>query len=299
MFYSLRIRYISQFMVHEKGEKAFQDTGKATLFLVPTPIGNLKDITLRAIEVLREVDLIACEDTRHTRKLLSAYDIHTPLMSYEKFSEKKKISRIINLLAEGGSVALVSDAGTPLISDPGSVLIRDVRDRGMKIEALPGPSALIAAMAASGFEGPFRFIGFFPRQRGAAVREVMRMKLSTDHTIFYESPRRIAATLKLLDESLGDRSIFFAREISKVHEEHLLGRAGQILETLSARREIGEVTVVVQGSAQVQFLDENSLKQRARRLMGEGYTKKDILGVLVDETGLGRNRIYRLLQDLD
>jgi 16S rRNA (cytidine1402-2'-O)-methyltransferase len=285
-------------MVAEKGEKASQGAVKAILFLVPTPIGNLKDITLRALEVLREVDLIACEDTRHTRKLLSAYGIHTPLVSYEKFSEKKKASRIAEELAEGRSVALVSDAGTPLISDPGSVLIRKARDMGVRIETLPGPSAVTAAVSASGYEGAFRFMGFFPRQKSAAVREVMRMKLSSDHTVFYESPRRIIATLKLLDEHLGDRPVFLAREISKMHEEHLFGTAGDVLRQLSLRREIGEVTVVVRGAAQESAVDEDVLRKRARQLMDQAYSKKDILRVLVEETGLRRNRIYEILQDL-
>jgi 16S rRNA (cytidine1402-2'-O)-methyltransferase len=286
-------------MVSNKEEKTFQGAGKATFFLVPTPIGNLKDITLRAIDVLREVDLIVCEDTRHTRKLLSAYDIHTPLLSYEKFSEKKKISRIIEQLAGGRNVALVSDAGTPLISDPGSILIREVRDMEVKIEVLPGPSAVITAMSASGFDGPFRFLGFFPRRKSAAVREAMRMKLSADHTVFYESPRRIINTLTLLDENLADRSIFLAREISKVHEEYLLGTAAEVIEKLSTRREIGEVTVVIQGSTREQTIDEDLLKERARQLMEKAYSKKDILRVLVEETGLGRNRIYEMLQNLD
>lgn len=286
-------------MFAEKGEKTSQGAATATLFLVPTPIGNLKDITLRALDVLREVDLIACEDTRHTRKLLSAYGIHTPLVSYEKFSEKKKAARIVEELAEGRSVALVSDAGTPLISDPGSVLIRMARDMGVRIEALPGPSALTAAVSASGFSGAFRFMGFFPRQKSAAVREVMRMNLSADHTVFYESPRRILETLELLDEHLGDRPVFLAREISKMHEEHLTGTAGEMLAQLSSRREIGEVSVVVQGAEQESTVDEDVLRKRARQLLDQSYSKKDILRVLVEETGLRRNRIYEILQELD
>lgn len=286
-------------MIAEKGEKASQGAVKATLFLVPTPIGNLKDITLRALEVLREVELIACEDTRHTRKLLSAYGIHTPLVSYEKFSEKKKASKIMEELAKGRSVALVSDAGTPLISDPGSVLIHEARDIGVRIETLPGPSAVTAAMSASGLSGAFRFMGFFPRQKSAAVREIMRMKLSTDHTVFYESPRRIIATLRLLDEHLGDRPVFLAREISKIHEEHLSGTAGDVLKQLSIRSEIGEVTVVVQGADQESVIDEDVVRRRARQLIDKAYSKKDILRVLVEETGLKRNRIYEILQGLD
>lgn len=291
--------YIAQIMRSEE-EKTYRNVGNAVLFLVPSPIGNLRDITLRALDVLREVDLIACEDTRHTRKLLSAYGIRTPLMSYERFSEQKKTARIIERLASGRSVALVSDAGTPLISDPGAVLISRARELGVRIEALPGPSAVLAAVSASGFEGPFRFIGFFPRQKSAAVREAMRMKLSADHTVFYESPHRIMDTLRLLAEHLEDHEVFLAREMSKVHEEYLLGTAREVSAELSTRKEIGEVTVMVRGAQQEEPIDEESLRRRALQLMEEGpYSRKDVLRVLVDETGLGRNRIYRLIQNLD
>jgi len=289
---------IAQIMSSEK-EKTYLGMDKAVLFLVPSPIGNLRDITLRALDVLKEVDLIACEDTRHTRKLLSAYGIRTPLISYEKFSEKRKSEKIIDHLVSGRSVALVSDAGTPLISDPGAVLVRRARELGIRVEALPGPSAVLAAVSASGFEGPFRFIGFFPRQKSAAVQEVMRMKLSAEHTVFYESPHRIMVTLDLLDEHLADREVFLAREISKIHEEYLLGNAREISTELSAREEIGEVTVVVRRSEQEQSIDEESLRRRARQLMDGSYSRKDIIMVLAEETGLGRNRIYRLIQGLD
>ncbi len=269
-----------------------------TLFLIPTPIGNLRDITLRALDVLKEVDLIACEDTRHTRKLLSAYGIHKPLVSYERFSEMKKISLIIEALEAGKNVALVSDAGTPLISDPGSVLISHVRERGLRVEALPGPSAVITAVSASGFGGGFRFIGFFPRQKSVAERETIRMALSSEHTVFYESPHRIMATLKLLEKNVNDRTICLAREISKIHEEYLVGHAGDLIEKLKDKNPIGEVTVIVKGSSQEDSLDESALKERAVSLIKAGHTKKDVLRVLSEETGIGRNRIYEILLTL-
>ncbi len=270
-----------------------------TLFLVPTPIGNLRDITLRALEVLKQVDIIACEDTRHTRKLLSAYEIRKPLVSYERFSEMKKTEFIIDALESGKNVALVSDAGTPLISDPGSALISRVRERGIRVEALPGPSAVITALAASGFGGGFRFIGFFPRQKSAAERETIKMALTPEHTVFYESPQRIIATLKLLERHLKDRAVCLAREISKIHEEYLLGHAGDLIEKLKDKEHIGEVTVIVKGSSQEDSLDDDTVRERAAALIRAGHTKKDVLRALSEETGVGRNKIYDILLRLE
>lgn len=270
-----------------------------TLFLVPTPIGNLGDITLRALEVLKMVDVIACEDTRHTRKLLTAYGIHKPLISYQKFSEAKRVSRILELLATGKNVALVSDAGTPLISDPGSILILQARNMGIRVESLPGPCAVITALSASGFEGPFRFIGFFPRQKSLAQREIIRMGLTSEHTVFYESPHRIINTLELIGEDMGDRTICLAREISKIHEEYVIGTVQEVIEILKDRKVIGEVTVIFQGSPQEGSMDETMLKERASDLLRSGYSKKDILRVLIEETGWGRNHIYNILLDIE
>jgi 16S rRNA (cytidine1402-2'-O)-methyltransferase len=286
-------------MTPKKVEKISSTMRTPTLFLVPTPIGNLRDITLRALDVLKEVDLIACEDTRHTRKLLQAYGISKRLVSYEKFSEAKKVSGIVGHLEEGRSVALVSDAGTPLISDPGSVLIARVREKGFRIEGLPGPCAFVTALSASGFEGSFRFLGFFPRQAGEAERELTRMGLTPDITVFYESPHRIMTTLKLMDSRLGDRIICLAREISKVHEEYLTGAASEVMQELETRTAIGEVTVIVQGSSRDDAIDEEALKGRARALIASGRSKKDVLRALTEETGLGRNRIYEMLLNLD
>lgn len=282
-------------MALTKEEKRTQGISSTTLFLVPTPIGNLGDITFRALDVLKEVDIIACEDTRRTRKLLAAYGIHKHLVSYQKFSETKKVSLLLENLTSGKSVALVSDAGTPLISDPGSILVSRARDMGIRIESLPGPCAAIAALSASGFEGPFRFIGFFPRQKSTAQHEITKMILTSDHTVFYESPHRISATLKLIGVSLGDRIIFLAREISKIHEEYLIGTAQEVIEELKDRKAIGEVTVIVRGSSQEAVVDETAIKKRAIELINSGYSKRDVLRVLSEESGMGRNRIYDLL----
>ncbi|HVN72357.1 MAG TPA: 16S rRNA (cytidine(1402)-2'-O)-methyltransferase, partial [Desulfomonilia bacterium] len=178
---------------------------KSTLYLVPTPIGNLRDITLRAIDILGYVDLIVCEDTRHTRKLLSHLHISKPLISSERFSEARSIEPLIEQLDSGKSIALVSDAGTPAISDPGSRLIAQAHARGIRVEALPGPCALITAFSASGFEAPFRFIGFLPRLNNEREIEFVRMSATGDATIFYESPRRLLTTLRRIMKQMPGR----------------------------------------------------------------------------------------------
>jgi 16S rRNA (cytidine1402-2'-O)-methyltransferase len=272
---------------------------KPALYIVPTPIGNLRDITLRALDVLKHVDLIVCEDTRHTIKLLNHYDIKKPMISYEKFSEAKRIRHIIDQLDLGHSIALVSDAGTPLVSDPGSLLISRVRERGIKIEALPGASAIITIVSASGFEGPFRFMGFFPRQKTAQKMELLRMSISIENAVFFESPHRILKTLSSIYRTLGDRQICLAREISKLHEEYLLGSAKEVYDKLEHMGSIGEITVIVKGTEKTDSIDESYIKMRAQDLMKSGHSKKDILHVLSQETGMKRNQLYEMLLKLD
>ena len=270
-----------------------------TLYIVPTPLGNLRDITLRALDILKQVDLIACEDTRHTLKLLNHYGIKKQMVSYEKFSEARKALYLIEQLQSGKSIALVSDAGTPMINDPGAVVIASVRERGIRIEVLPGPSAIVAAQCASGFEGPFRFIGFFPRNQGGIKLELSRMKVSGENTVFFESPRRIEKTLASINRVLADRLLCVAREISKIHEEYIVGTALEVQSRIQELDSIGEITVVVKGSEQTEAVDETLLMKRAGELLKAGYTKKDILHVLSQETGRKRNEIYELLLKID
>lgn len=267
----------------------------STLYIVPTPIGNLGDITVRALDVLKNVDIIICEDTRHTLKLLNHYGIKKPLLSYEKFSEAKKTDHILKQLESGKDVALVSDAGTPLLSDPGSRIITCSREKGIHIEVLPGPSAITTALCASGFEGPFRFIGFFPRQNKTINMEIMRMDISREHTVFFESPHRIKKTMGAIHQILGDRQICLAREISKLHEEYIVGSAGEVCDRVQQMDSIGEITIVVKGCESSDDIDESFLEARARDLLNAGYSKKNILSVLSQETGLKKNAIYELL----
>lgn len=268
---------------------------KSTLYLIPTPIGNIKDITFRALDIMNSVDIIVCEDTRHTKKLLTHYGISKPLVSYERFSEAKKTEVIIDQLESGKSIALVSDAGTPIISDPGARLISQARSRGIRVEALPGPCAFITALSASGFEPPFRFIGFFPRQKKEREKELLRISASSDSMIFYESPRRLLSTLKHIIKFAPDRELCVAREITKLHEEYIIGTVSEVISQLEATEIKGEITVLVKGVSMNDVLDKGTLEDRALSLLKSGYSRKDILHILAQETGTPRNELYQML----
>jgi 16S rRNA (cytidine1402-2'-O)-methyltransferase len=271
---------------------------KPTMFLVPTPLGNLKDITLRALDVLREVDLILCEDTRHTRKLLTHYDISNPLVSCERFSEARRIEYILRQLDEGKHIALVCDAGTPAVSDPGTRIINQVRARNIPVVALPGPSALITAFSASGFTHPFRFIGFFPRKKDAIENEIRKLTISKEVTIFYESPRRLVGTLSMIRDHIPEREVCIARELTKIHEEYLVGTLERVLKTIHDMSIRGEVTVLVKGEGHDTPLRVDVLEDMARSLLEEGHSMKDILMMISRETGIHRNELYRMILDV-
>lgn len=225
----------------------------ATLFIVGTPIGNLEDITLRALRVLKEVDLVLCEDTRVTKRLLSKYEIETPTMSYHAQSKLAKVDKILALLEEGKNLALVSDAGTPCISDPGMLLVSQVREKfGDKISIvpIPGPSALVAALSAAGISvAEFTFLGFLPHKKG---RETLFKEIAGSDRVmaFYESPHRMAKTLESLEKFCGaSRHIIVAREISKIYEEFVRGTVGEVRAyfTQNPDRVRGEFVVIVKG----------------------------------------------------
>jgi 16S rRNA (cytidine1402-2'-O)-methyltransferase len=219
-----------------------------TLYVVPTPIGNLDDITLRALRVLREVSLIAAEDTRTTRILLDHFDIKTPLTSYHQHNERLKLDAIFDALAVG-DVALVSDAGTPGISDPGAALIAAAVERGVRVEALPGACAAITALAASGLptEG-FVFVGFLPKKDRALRAALSALSREPRTLIFYESPNRLIDTLAALIDTLGDRRVCVARELTKLHEEYVRGTAREVLTHFQAGEPRGEIVLIAAGA---------------------------------------------------
>lgn len=216
------------------------------LYIVSTPIGNLKDITLRAIEVLKSVDLVAAEDTRHTRILLDAYDITTPLTSFFEHNEDRKAAHIVSLLKEGKSVALVTDAGTPGISDPGFPLIRLAKAEQVPMTVIPGPAAFLAALSLSGLPSDrFAFRGFLPVKSGARRKALAACTAADGTVIFYESPHRILKTLKDIEEVLKDQVIVLVREATKKFEERLEGRASELLAHFTRKTPQGEFVLLV------------------------------------------------------
>ncbi len=221
---------------------------KGILYAVGTPIGNLKDITLRALEILKGVDLIASEDTRHTRKLLSHYDIHIPLTSFSEHNEIRRIPNLIRRLKEGANVALVSKAGMPGISDPGYSLIKEAVKEGIIIIPIPGPTALIIGLVASGLPThSFVFEGFLGRKKGNRVKKLTQLKEEVRTIIIYEAPHRVRRVLSEIRELLGDRQMVVGRELTKKFEEILRGRVSEIEKILEKRKPRGEFTLVIQG----------------------------------------------------
>lgn len=275
--------------------------GSGVLFLVGTPVGNLGDITVRALEVLRDVDLILAEDTRRTRKLLSRYDIHTPLQSFHEHNEDALAEGLVARLCSGQSLALVSDAGTPLISDPGFPLVRAAIQAGLEVVPVPGPSAVLAALSASGLPTDrFTFIGFLPRKRAARQQMLAGLRGEPGTLVFFESPRRLASALADAAAALGPRPAVIARELTKVHEEYLRGDLAALAAEVASRRLRGEVTVCVGGATMTTSasgVDSEtlgaSLEERYLRLRDEGMERNEALRTIARERNLPRREVYR------
>jgi 16S rRNA (cytidine1402-2'-O)-methyltransferase len=274
------------------------------LYLVATPIGNLEDITLRALRVLREVDLIACEDTRQTQKLLNHYGIATRTISYHEHNEMTRAAQLVKEMQEGASVALVTDAGMPGISDPGFRLISLAIRHHVPVVPIPGASAFLAALVASGLPtDSFRFSGFLPAKRGERRAALEAIRTSPRTQVFYEAPHRIVEALSDAVEILGkDRHVVIAREVTKLHEEFLRGRAGEVLETLKSRDGVkGEITLLIgkaeEAEAQVVGAARVSVRQRVERIMAEEkLDEKAALKKVAKERGISKSEAYRELQ---
>ncbi|MCB9799267.1 MAG: 16S rRNA (cytidine(1402)-2'-O)-methyltransferase [Candidatus Omnitrophica bacterium] len=227
------------------------------LYLVPTPIGNLRDITLRALDVLKEADLIACEDTRQTQKLLNHYEIKKPLISFHEHSGPGRVDEIIRELETGKKVALVSDGGMPLISDPGYPLVRKAIYQGIRIEALPGPTAGVTALAASGLPAhQYSFFGFLPIKAAAKTKTLDAVKEREDTLLFHESPYRVVKTLEIMLSVFGDREAVVSREISKKFEEISRGHLSELIEKFKKKEPKGEFVILVAGQGQKKVLSE-------------------------------------------
>ena len=269
-----------------------------TLFVVATPLGNLEDITLRAVRVLKEVNLIAAEDTRHSRKLLAHYGISTPLTSYYDAIERQKAPALIERLQHGQSIALISDAGTPGIADPGYHLVRAAIATGVRVEAVPGPSAVAAALSVAGLPTDrFAFDGFVPAKPGARRKFFAALAHETRTLVVYEAARRLEGCLHDLQAVLGDRQVVMLRELTKMFEEILRGPASQVAAQLSARavgRALqGEVTLVIAGGEAPAPPVTEDLAVAIERLRGEGMSLKEIARVLAHERGLPRREVYQ------
>lgn len=264
-----------------------------TLYVVATPIGNLEDITLRALRLLKEVAVIASEDTRHTKKLLTHYGIHTRLVSYFKGQEASKAEGIIATLLAGQDVALVSDAGTPAIADPGVILIRKAREAGIAVVPVPGPSALAAALSVAGFDGPVLFAGFLPAKSSQRRSVLESLARQGHHLLFYEAPHRILQSLTDCRAVLGERRVFLGRELTKLHEESLIGSLSAVLALLAARPSIkGEFVVLVEGGDVSPPPTEEAVVERLRRHRQEGDSLKSAVASVMAELKLPRSAVY-------
>ena len=265
------------------------------LYIVATPIGNLEDVTLRALRVLKEVDLIAAEDTRHTQKLLSHYDIRTPLTSYHEHNERTKARQLVERLLQGQNIALVTDAGVPAISDPGYRIIIEAISAGIQVTPIPGPSALTAVLSVSGLPTDrFVFEGFLPAKKKQRRDRLEALRGETRTLVCFEAPHRLLESLRDIHELLGDREVVVAREVSKVYEEFLRGLASEMIDKLAGREIRGELTLVIKGSAGESPISEALLSAEIRKLKGEGMRVKEIAELLSERYGYSKKEIYRL-----
>lgn len=262
------------------------------LYIVATPIGNLDDITYRAVKTLKAVDAIAAEDTRHSMKLLSALGIQKPLISYWSENEKARSEEVLSSLRAGFSVALISDAGTPGISDPGSVLIRKAIDEGIDVIPIPGPSAAIAALSVSGLSTEeFTFIGFLPSKAGQRQKRLQQLALEERTLVFYEAPHRIIEMVSDLRDIFGDRQSLVMREISKMHEQVFRGPLPQVLSQLEKSTIAGEYVVAVAGMEKDAISLDVAL-QEVRALMKKGLGRKEAAKRIAESYGLSKKELY-------
>lgn len=270
------------------------------LYIVSTPIGNLEDITYRAVRILKEVDWIACEDTRTTGHLLHHYGITTKTVSYHEHNEAQRAPEIFARLQAGESVALVSDAGTPLLSDPGFRIVRGAAHFGVRIEAIPGPSALLAGLVCSGLPtDQFHFGGFLPPKQGARLRILESFAHEQATLIFYEAPHRIVECLHDIATALGARDVCVGRELTKLHEEVLRGTATEIAAQLESRGSIRGEFVVLVGKGDVPVVTELPVEEAITLLMEAGIPRMDAIKTVAKERGLSKREVYKLVSIKD
>jgi 16S rRNA (cytidine1402-2'-O)-methyltransferase len=288
---------------HAKPSDAANSAAGGCLYLVGTPIGNLEDITLRALRILKEADQIACEDTRHTQKLLTHYDIHKPLISYHEHNESTRAPELLEALEQGVRIALVSDAGMPLVSDPGHRLVTLCLQHQIPVIPIPGPSALLASLSASGLPSEeFLFVGFLPARSGERRRALERLRIEDRTIILYEAPHRLADCLADAREVLGNRSACIAREVTKLHEEFRRGKLSELAASLEERPARGEITLLIgpeaPADARTQANSTQSLADRVEELIRQAkLDRKEALKLAAKERGLTRHDAYAQIVD--
>jgi 16S rRNA (cytidine1402-2'-O)-methyltransferase len=261
------------------------------LIVCPTPIGNLEDVTLRVLAALREADIVACEDTRRTRVLLDRYGVDGRLVSYHEHNERTRSDELIARMREGATVALVSDAGMPLVSDPGLILVQACMAAGLGVEVLPGPSAALSALVASGLAADrWQFVGFLPRKQ----TELARVLSAPETLVAFESPKRIGASLKALAGSDPERRVAVCRELTKLHEEIVRGTAAEVAQRYEAEAPKGEIVLVI-GPATKVTVDLEKPLQALRSLVDAGAKPRPAAGVVAGLTGVSANALYRAL----
>lgn len=266
---------------------------KGTLYIVSTPIGNLEDITLRALRVMKEVDFIAAEDTRHSLKLLSHYGISKPVISYWRERERIRSDKIMEKLRSGQSVALISDSGTPGISDPGAILIQKAIGENVRIISIPGPSAFVAALSLSGLPAEeFTFIGFLPSKKGQRQKLLKDLIFEQRTLIFYEAPHRIVDVLSDMEEIFKDRKAALVKEITKIHEEVLRGTVSGILIALKNTKIAGEYVILVEGrTGEKKSISEDILSE-VHSLLKKGFSRKEAVSKISEAYGLSKKELY-------
>jgi len=269
-----------------------------TLYICATPIGNLEDITLRALRILKEVNYIAAEDTRHTLKLLNHYGISKPLISYHEHNQRERGQKIIELLMQGHDVALVSDSGMPGISDPGIPLIDLARQNGIPVTVLPGATASIAALVLSGMDtSRFAFEGFLPREKKDREARLEELKREQRTVIIYEAPHRVLATLRDMLDKLGNRKVAVVRELTKVHEEVIILYIEQMLEHFNEHPPKGEMVLILEGCGHQDIPDDKawniSIEEHIRQYMAQGFDKKEAVKQVAKVRGLPKSEVYK------
>ena len=265
------------------------------IYICPTPIGNMEDITLRALRVLKECDIIACEDTRHTACLLNHFDIKKPLVSYHKFNENSRAAELVEQ-AQTKMIAVVSDAGMPGISDPGFAVVKVAREAGVPVTVLPGASAAVCAAVLSGLPcDRFIFEGFLPTDSKERRERISALKQEMRSVILYESPHRLEKTLSDLYKALGERNVAVCREISKLHEECVLTDLNDIEQFLQQHPPRGEYVLVLQGASKA--LPEGTLEQQLEKMLASGMDKKEAVKAVAKANGVSKNEVYMLLVD--